>query len=614
MDVALRTIAGIVRLRSASRTRRAIRPEPPRSAPLPASPSNTPPGGRRRFRPSWRSAVAVGLVAVLVAAAATALVLTMPSIERSPASQLTNDPTPLLSIEVAHPGSLSAGQVDARVDGERISERRIDVSGDSRSIEVAVPPLEDGIHEVRLQVEGAGLLRTTLDASWKLEVDTVAPAARVVGPRPVASPNAYVAAGVVPVTRLPLALTVAAEPGSTIDVRSNAAGAKPARAKSSEAPRRTLDVQLPEGPQLLAVTATDPAGNETLRRVRVLVDTSGPVLSVRAPRIVRDAALSLPIAARDPHGVDLEVKLDGRVLEDGIVEQSLTPAPNAGSGDEAPAGGDPVGGSDEPTGGCADDEGGCAAASVDLPIAGSWKVSHEDGAFEGRHTLEVVATDSLGTRTATRRTFTIDSSEDLGAVSGLKGGARGADVAQLHQALVQQEVVTRAQLAADMRSRSYGGQTRAAVMKFQQSRGMDADGVAGADTIAGLTLKIVVDRGAHTLTLYRVGKVVRTFGVAVGSPQYPTPAGDFEIQTMQMNPTWTPPDSDWAKDAEVIPPGPDNPLGTRWMAIDGTVGIHGTNSPASIGYSVSHGCIRMAIPDVEALYDMVAIGTPVTVV
>jgi lipoprotein-anchoring transpeptidase ErfK/SrfK len=83
---------------------------------------------------------------------------------------------------------------------------------------------------------------------------------------------------------------------------------------------------------------------------------------------------------------------------------------------------------------------------------------------------------------------------------------------------------------------------------------------------------------------------------------------------MQENPTWTPPDSDWAKDAEPIPPGPDNPLGTRWMAIYGTVGIHGTNNPASIGYSVSHGCIRMRIPDVEELFDMVTIGTPVTVV
>jgi lipoprotein-anchoring transpeptidase ErfK/SrfK len=128
-----------------------------------------------------------------------------------------------------------------------------------------------------------------------------------------------------------------------------------------------------------------------------------------------------------------------------------------------------------------------------------------------------------------------------------------------------------------------------------------------------MTLHIVVDRATHKLTLFRGGKAVKSWGVAVGSPQFPTPTGDFQIQSMQKNPTWTPPDSAWAKDAEVIPPGPDNPLGTRWMAIDGTVGIHGTNSPQSIGFSVSHGCIRMAIPDVEELYDLVAIGTRVTV-
>ena len=63
-----------------------------------------------------------------------------------------------------------------------------------------------------------------------------------------------------------------------------------------------------------------------------------------------------------------------------------------------------------------------------------------------------------------------------------------------------------------------------------------------------------------------------------------------------------------------IPPGPDNPLGTRWMGlVRPSVGIHGTNDPASIGYSVSHGCIRMSIPDVERLFEMVYVGTRVTI-
>ena len=66
---------------------------------------------------------------------------------------------------------------------------------------------------------------------------------------------------------------------------------------------------------------------------------------------------------------------------------------------------------------------------------------------------------------------------------------------------------------------------------------------------------------------------------------------------------------------EPIPPGPGNPLGTRWMGISApAVGIHGTPDPASIGYSVSHGCIRMLIPEVEWLFNQVDVGTPVYIV
>ena len=84
---------------------------------------------------------------------------------------------------------------------------------------------------------------------------------------------------------------------------------------------------------------------------------------------------------------------------------------------------------------------------------------------------------------------------------------------------------------------------------------------------------------------------------------------------MQRNPWWLPPDSDWAKDAKPIPPGAGNPLGTRWMGLTAPgVGIHGTPDAASIGYSASHGCIRMRIPDAESLFTSVDTGTPVFIV
>src|SRR5205085_1858814 len=79
---------------------------------------------------------------------------------------------------------------------------------------------------------------------------------------------------------------------------------------------------------------------------------------------------------------------------------------------------------------------------------------------------------------------------------------------------------------------------------------------------------IVITRGANTLRLYDGPSLVRTFGVATGQAIYPTPAGVWHIVDMQRNPWWRPPDSSWARGLKPIPPGPGNPLGTRWMGLD----------------------------------------------
>ena len=126
---------------------------------------------------------------------------------------------------------------------------------------------------------------------------------------------------------------------------------------------------------------------------------------------------------------------------------------------------------------------------------------------------------------------------------------------------------------------------------------------------------IVILRGSNKIRLYRNAKLVRSFGVATGEPRYPTPVGAFEIVTMQRNPWWYPPPSDWAADSDPVPPGPGNPLGTRWMGISAPyVGIHGTPDAASIGYSASHGCVRMRISEAEWLFQRVKVGTPVFIV
>jgi lipoprotein-anchoring transpeptidase ErfK/SrfK len=126
---------------------------------------------------------------------------------------------------------------------------------------------------------------------------------------------------------------------------------------------------------------------------------------------------------------------------------------------------------------------------------------------------------------------------------------------------------------------------------------------------------VVIRRNSHRLYLYSGMRYRKQFPVATGTTTYPTPLGRFRIVVKWRNPWWYPPDSDWAKDKDPVPPGPSNPLGTRWMGISSPgVGIHGTPEPGSIGYSVSHGCIRMRIPDAEWLFEQVTIGTTVFIV
>ena len=125
---------------------------------------------------------------------------------------------------------------------------------------------------------------------------------------------------------------------------------------------------------------------------------------------------------------------------------------------------------------------------------------------------------------------------------------------------------------------------------------------------------VVVNRASRVLTLYREARKVRTFRIAVGTSQHPTPRGLFSIVSKQRNPAWIPPDSPWAKGLGPIPPGPGNPLGTRWMGTSASaVGIHGTPASGSIGTAASHGCIRMYIRDAEWLYERVTVGTPVLI-
>jgi lipoprotein-anchoring transpeptidase ErfK/SrfK len=125
---------------------------------------------------------------------------------------------------------------------------------------------------------------------------------------------------------------------------------------------------------------------------------------------------------------------------------------------------------------------------------------------------------------------------------------------------------------------------------------------------------IVINRPAFRLTVYEHLKPKKTYPVAVGQVGLETPAGLYHVQNKAVNPDWHVPNSAWAGDlaGKVIKgTDPANPIKARWLGIFNGAGIHGTDALSSLGTAASHGCIRMAIPDVIEVYNEVPIGAPV---
>jgi lipoprotein-anchoring transpeptidase ErfK/SrfK len=125
-------------------------------------------------------------------------------------------------------------------------------------------------------------------------------------------------------------------------------------------------------------------------------------------------------------------------------------------------------------------------------------------------------------------------------------------------------------------------------------------------------IHLLLKVGQRKVHVYRGQKLLNTYPVAVGKKGWETPVGNWNVTLMQRNPGWTN-----FKTGEVVPPGPDNPLGERWIGFwtDGKdeIGFHGTTNLASIGKAASHGCVRMSNKDVKILYRLVKVGTVVRV-
>lgn len=133
-------------------------------------------------------------------------------------------------------------------------------------------------------------------------------------------------------------------------------------------------------------------------------------------------------------------------------------------------------------------------------------------------------------------------------------------------------------------------------------------------TPATQEVRLVLKLSKRRVYVYRGDNVEVSYPVAIGKKGWETPTGEFKILQMIRNPSWQHP---WK--GTISPPGDDNPLGRRWIAFwydektKNAIGFHGTPNERLIGQAVSHGCVRMRNKDVEALFEKVAIGTPVTV-
>ena len=120
--------------------------------------------------------------------------------------------------------------------------------------------------------------------------------------------------------------------------------------------------------------------------------------------------------------------------------------------------------------------------------------------------------------------------------------------------------------------------------------------------------KLIINLPSRTIDLYSNDFWLKEYKIAIGKPATPTPLGSYTIRYKERNPSWYP-----VIGGPITPSGPDNPLGYRWMGFFTDYGIHGTNAPWTIGETVSNGCIRMQEADVEELFEIIPLGTPVNI-
>jgi lipoprotein-anchoring transpeptidase ErfK/SrfK len=513
----------------------------------------------------------------LIAAAAFAVwqLVERPSVGTvSPApGSAVPDARPTVSFRV--PSGARLGGLSVRMDGRDVTDA---VRASGRTLTVPVGrKLRDGTHRVSVRFSTSNVFARHVSRDWSFDVDTAPPALTVAGP----------GAGAV-MARHAVRFRGTAEAGSTVAIAHPDGSARVVAGPSGA---WAAVVRLPEGPVRATITARDRAGNATERTRRLRVDTTAPRLVVATPapgaRITdTDAPLVQgTVASDDPRDLTWTVAVNGRTI-------SRADGADAASADEDAA------------------YYGEVAATTPVFTIDGHRFSLPVGTLpQGRNRIVVSARDRAGNRARATVVVLVDSTEQFGS-SSLVSGARGADVLTLQQRLREARAYPK-RLRFTSR---FDPATRRAVTRYQRAHDLPATGVVDARTRQAMIGRLVVTLSQRKLRLIRDGRVVRTYSIAVGMPGHETPTGDYAINDKQVDPAWYPPDSPWAAELATIPPGPGNPLGTRWIGTTApAIGIHGTYADSSVGTAASHGCMRMHIPDVEALYDEVVLGMKVSI-
>jgi lipoprotein-anchoring transpeptidase ErfK/SrfK len=524
-----------------------------------------------------------GIVTLVIAAVAFAAaagfavyqLLERPTVDAAspaPGSSVA-DARPAISFSVGNDERL--GDLRVTLDGRDVT-RRVRGAGGELTVQPAAK-LADGSHEVEVSFSSDNVFARSVERRWSFDVDTVAPRLTVASPRPRALR-----------ARRAVKFAGAAEAGSAVTI---AYAGGEARAEVGDDGRWAAVARLPEGDVATTVTARDPAGNATERARAVTVDTTAPQLRVTAPAkgeslTETDEPLVYGVITRDdPRKLTFTASVNGRTV---AVEK----------GADATSASDPV-----------DVYAEAALAPATLELDGKRFAMAVGTLAQGRNRIRVAAEDRAGNVARGVRIVHVNSTEEFGSAT-IGPRARGADVITLQRRLREAKVYPR-------RGKLTGvvdATTEKAIVRYQKRNKLRRTGIVDERTLQRMVGRVVVNLSQFRVRLIRDGKVVASYPIAKGQPAYPTPTGEYEINDKQVDPTWTPPDSPWAAELSSIPPGPGNPLGTRWIGTSApAIGFHGTYATYSVGTAASHGCMRMYIEDVEEFYDQVTIGMKVSI-